>query len=514
MKKNLSFVLLVVLTLFFFNSSKLKANQFQMKPLEDATYRNFDGTTNVERLVQIEYKDEVSKLRYNVLEFDNNDPDIHLVTVSDYVNFKWGMKPLEGMIYSFQQKYPHLEVLGGVNGDFYDINNTGRPTSTFIENYEVIKGTRSNRNVLIIREDGTYEIDIPQNDGYELLVLDENREVKFREKIAKFNTPAKDENEIAVVLSSYEGTISSSLNPLLIEAVDIKYSSSNFERAKGHLSLSATVDDLNNESFVIMGKNLPEIVTTNDTVIVQHRLKDFEDVRGTIGGREMLVENGEISNDVISITGFDATARAPKTSVGIKADGTIFFMTANGRDEGEDVPGLTYEENSQLMISLGAVRALRLDGGGSSTMMARNFDGTFTTLNKLSDGHMRSISNGILIVRGDIPEQPLEIKGEDTRTVFETPTNVFVDHQNNLRFSKINGATRYIITAGNKQFETSKNVFSLNSLNPGDYEIKVRVKSNLNGKTSLNSEEIFYKAKHKTTDELLNWLIKFAKNKN
>jgi hypothetical protein len=147
-------------------------------------------------------------------------------------------------------------------------------------------------------------------------------------------------------------------------------------------------------------------------------------------------------------------------------------------------------------------------------MMARNFDGTFTTLNKLSDGHMRSISNGILIVRGDIPEQPLEIKGEDTRTVFETPTNVFVDHQNNLRFSKINGATRYIITAGNKQFETSKNVFSLNSLNPGDYEIKVRVKSNLNGKTSLNSEEIFYKAKHKTTDELLNWLIKFAKNKN
>ncbi len=425
------------------------------------------------------------------------------------------MKPLEGMIYSFQQKYPHLEVLGGVNGDFYDINNTGHPIAPFIEDYEVIKGSRTERNLFIIKADDSYEIGRAKSDGYEILVLDENREVKFREKIAKFNAPAANENEIAVVLSSYEGTISSSLNPLLIEASDIKYTGSSFERAKGSLSSVANIVDLDHESFLIMGKNLPEIVTTNDTVIVQHRLKDFEDVRGTMGGAEMLVENGEVSSDVTSITGFEAKVRAPRTNVGIKADGSVFFVVANGRDEdGEGVPGLTHEESGQLMKSLGAVIALRLDGGGSSTMMARNFDGTFTTLNKLSDGHMRSISNGILIVRGDIPEQPLEIKGEDTRTVFETPTNVFVDHQNNLRFSKINGATRYIITAGNKQFETSKNVFSLNSLNPGDYEIKVRVKSNLNGKTSLNSEEIFYKAKHKTTDELLNWLIKFAKNKN
>jgi len=511
MKRLTSLLLLFSLFLLGSNITNVHGQKTFIMDNIDIEYKTFDGTTGVERLVNMKYHDDTyRKQRIHFLE-PNQEDDIHLITVSDYNNFGWGMTTLEGMIYSFETKNPHLEVLAGINGDFYDINGTGHPIATYVEDYEVIKGSPT-RNVFNIRANNTYEITVPQKDGREILVIDENNEIKFREKIDRFNKTVVNEDRLGVFLPGYDDTpVSSDLNPVVVDAFDIKYTGTTFESARGYANLSKEVTDTIKENeFIVVGKNIHEYITETDRIIVQQKLIGYEDVRGTIGGVEVLVEDGKIGKAVDGLSGF--LQRAPRTSVGIRKDGSVFFVVTEGRTEA--IPGTTLEEDGYIMLEYGAVSALRLDGGGSSSMVVKQEDGTFKALNELSDGRMRSISNAILVVRGDINEQPVHIKGEDTRIDFSVPKNLHVDYDNNVNFDFVDGATRYIITIGDKQYETSKNSFSLDTFKPGDYEISVRTKGNFVGKSSLNSDSINYKVKEKTTQEILHWLINFSKNNN
>ncbi|MQA93786.1 MAG: sporulation domain-containing protein [Streptosporangiales bacterium] len=58
--------------------------------------------------------------------------------------------------------------------------------------------------------------------------------------------------------------------------------------------------------------------------------------------------------------------RDPRTMAGIDAYGRLLLVTVDGRD-GQSV-GVSFTEGAELMRSLGAVEALNLDGGGSTTM--------------------------------------------------------------------------------------------------------------------------------------------------
>ncbi len=60
--------------------------------------------------------------------------------------------------------------------------------------------------------------------------------------------------------------------------------------------------------------------------------------------------------------------RAPRTAVGIRGDGHILFVTIDGR-QGEVSVGATIAELRDVMRALGAVDALNLDGGGSTTLV-------------------------------------------------------------------------------------------------------------------------------------------------
>jgi exopolysaccharide biosynthesis protein len=56
------------------------------------------------------------------------------------------------------------------------------------------------------------------------------------------------------------------------------------------------------------------------------------------------------------------------------------------------------DEFARIMRDLGAVDALNLDGGGSSTMVVQG-----EVVNRPSDGRERSISSAILILPGPDP---------------------------------------------------------------------------------------------------------------
>ena len=89
-----------------------------------------------------------------------------------------------------------------------------------------------------------------------------------------------------------------------------------------------------------------------------------------ISGGPLLLWNGrrleEPEKESISRVFF--LARHPRTAVGVRADGTLLFVTVDGRRAKESV-GMSIPELTDLMLELGCVSAINLDGGGSTTMV-------------------------------------------------------------------------------------------------------------------------------------------------
>ncbi len=57
----------------------------------------------------------------------------------------------------------------------------------------------------------------------------------------------------------------------------------------------------------------------------------------------------------------------PRTAAGRTADGALILMVVDGRQA--ESRGATLDELATLMLDVGAVDALNLDGGGSSTLV-------------------------------------------------------------------------------------------------------------------------------------------------
>ena len=79
-----------------------------------------------------------------------------------------------------------------------------------------------------------------------------------------------------------------------------------------------------------------------------------------------------------------ADGRAPRTAVGIKKDGTILVVVADGRSSRS--AGMTLPELARYLIQLGADRAMNFDGGGSSEMVVK-----WSVKNRPSDGAERPV---------------------------------------------------------------------------------------------------------------------------
>jgi exopolysaccharide biosynthesis protein len=88
-----------------------------------------------------------------------------------------------------------------------------------------------------------------------------------------------------------------------------------------------------------------------------------------VGGGPRLIRGGRPATGDPGIYGSGfADARHPRTAVGVRADGRILLVTVDGRQPEKSV-GMTIAELTDLLIELGAVEAINMDGGGSTTMV-------------------------------------------------------------------------------------------------------------------------------------------------
>ncbi|PWL46400.1 MAG: hypothetical protein DBY45_02575 [Clostridiales bacterium] len=106
-----------------------------------------------------------------------------------------------------------------------------------------------------------------------------------------------------------------------------------------------------------------------------------------------LVEDGRNVTSSFPLGDSFSKARAQRTVIGVKEDGTLLILVSDGRTS--TYPGMTLYELADLLISQGCVTGINLDGGGSTQMTIENTSGKLEEV--LSSA--RSVANSLLVVK-------------------------------------------------------------------------------------------------------------------
>jgi exopolysaccharide biosynthesis protein len=113
-----------------------------------------------------------------------------------------------------------------------------------------------------------------------------------------------------------------------------------------------------------------------------------------LGGGPQLIKAGKVAltdKQEKMAAGF-ATDRHPRTAIAKLASGELLLVTVDGRQPGVSM-GMSLYMLADLLRELGAVEAMNLDGGGSTTMVVHN-----KIVNKPSDQTgERPVSDAILV---------------------------------------------------------------------------------------------------------------------
>ncbi len=177
------------------------------------------------------------------------------------------------------------------------------------------------------------------------------------------------------------------------------------------------------------GEPLPDWIEEDAEVTLDIRLPELPGkVIGAIGGGPLILKDGEIvaveRGQAERMGASIYVAIHPRTAIGVKEDGkTIVAIVVDGRQPGYS-RGVTVTELAELLREKGAVRAINLDGGGSSTMVVHG-----SVANSPSDtGGLRSLTNAILFRRTGEPGPPagLELLPHKLRLPLGSSFNVTV----------------------------------------------------------------------------------------
>lgn len=148
--------------------------------------------------------------------------------------------------------------------------------------------------------------------------------------------------------------------------------------------------DMNTSSFFgILDDGTPVIGNSAAYKTYEKRLQE------AVGGSSWLVKDGKIA---AADTSDYYTTRASRTAIGITADNKVVLMVLDGRQEPVSCGG-SISEMAQIMYEAGCVNAINLDGGGSTTYIAKAEGADkLAVVNNPSDGYDRSVSSSLMVI--------------------------------------------------------------------------------------------------------------------
>ncbi|MEO3868036.1 phosphodiester glycosidase family protein [Nonomuraea sp. B12E4] len=288
-------------------------------------------------------------------------------------------------------------AVAAVNGDFFDINNSGAAQGIGVQNGDLVQSpVAGHENAVAITGDGV------------------GRVLKMY-----FEGTATPAGGAPIALTQFNQIIQSGgiglFTPLWgsynrARAVEGAASVTEVVLADGVVTEvrgAAGTGPIPAGTSVLLGRDAGAArlaaLKAGDRVDVRYQPKSSEgsQVKAAVGGNWVLVKDGVVQNST-------DTAAHPRTAVGFSADGRkMYLLTVDGRQV--DSRGVTLNELAEMMIELGAANALNLDGGGSSTMLAREPGSADVQVeNSPSDGGERHVPNGLALYA---PEGSGKLKG-------------------------------------------------------------------------------------------------------
>ncbi|ADD43079.1 phosphodiester glycosidase family protein [Stackebrandtia nassauensis] len=301
-----------------------------------------------------------------------------------------------------------VKAVAGVNGDFFNIGQTGAAVGPEILDGKDRKGPvpgkqrhgptpppgTDNDSVFGITKDGKTVIDRLNVDGkattaagsFELKGL--NQYAITVDGVGVFNADwGKTSRKRATCGTDDDRDAPCSEQTKEVEIVDGKVTRVSDAPGEGQIAKDATV-------LLARDKGVEHLngLSEGDEVNVDYQLasEDGADLDTALGGL-ILIDDGTMLdlND-------DAATLAPRTAVGSNADGSKLYMVAVDGRSSTSV-GATVKSMADIMVNLGADHnVINLDGGGSTTLVARKAGNTATSVrNTPSDGSQRKVANGL-----------------------------------------------------------------------------------------------------------------------
>ncbi|TCW34978.1 3',5'-cyclic AMP phosphodiesterase CpdA [Laceyella sacchari] len=271
-------------------------------------------------------------------------------------------------------------AIAGVNGDFFDIGNTQAALGAEVRSGELRK-SGEDRLAASVSQDRIGQISPLVLQGKVMA----NGETTTLHVI---NAPQLPADHLAMYTPDW-GTAKRThlVSPDFFEVL--------VEDGKVKMTYAGEVHNeaLHEGQFILSGKGASaaflKALPVGSAVEVRVETRpDFRKLAFAIGGGALLVDQGKVVTK-------DHGAVHPRTAVGFTKDGKkMILATIDGRSSRSR--GMTLLELAQWMKEKGAWTALNLDGGGSSTLVARMQGQTgLKVVNTPSDGHERPVPNGI-----------------------------------------------------------------------------------------------------------------------
>ncbi len=131
-----------------------------------------------------------------------------------------------------------------------------------------------------------------------------------------------------------------------------------------------------------------------ESIQLDYQITPTDDWSLVLGGHTLLVDQGKRAN----YTRLYSTVKGnrARTAIGYTQDkSTLYWIVIEQSSESE---GMTFEQLSDFMISLGVYQGMNLDGGGSSTLVSRRpGDFTASLINVPKDGWQRSLPTALAL---------------------------------------------------------------------------------------------------------------------
>lgn len=286
-----------------------------------------------------------------------------------------------------------MKVIGGTNADFF-VMSSGIPIGLVIDKGELISSDAW-QYAVGFKADGTAVMGRPTmgmtvsgtSGSVSVSYFNKTRTTAGAYLLDRNYDDAThfSANGTYIVLERVDNTPVTVNGSVKLKVVSKGTGNTSFSIADNQMVLTKS-DGANVSSWVDfpVGEEVTLSVYANDS--------NWADVDYAVGGKLL------IDNSTVTTSGIDgASSTRARSAIGVKADGTVVLYEIDGNQSSS--AGLTAAQLGQELLELGCVRAICLDGGGSSAMALRKpGESTASLISSPSDGSQRACANYIFFI--------------------------------------------------------------------------------------------------------------------